>query len=82
MKALRTPLTPATDKVSERDHDRIYKLYESKKHLVTLDGKPRTIISRLSSKFPVVSIAGTGEGVEFAASTVERILNGDCKFRS
>lgn len=67
--------------VSQVDHERIHNLYMSKKAQVTLDGK-RAIVSGLGSKFPVVGVSGGGYGVEFCAATVERILNGDCKFKS
>ncbi len=67
--------------VSQPDHERIYNLYMLKKSKVTLDGK-RAIIAGLSSRFPIVSMVSGGCEVRFFAATVERILNGDCKFKS
>ncbi len=67
--------------VSQANHERIYNLYMLKKAQVTLDSK-RATISGLGSKFPVIGVAGGGYGVEFCAATVERILNGNCEFKS
>lgn len=75
-------LEKVTTKVSEEDFNRVYNLYKEKKSQLTLDGKGRVIISNLTTRFPIVSIAGTGDGVEFSFATVERILNTTCEFKS
>jgi hypothetical protein len=82
MKSLVTPLEKKTDKVPQEDYERIYNLYQEKKSQLTFDGEKRVVISRLSSRFPIVSIAGTGKEVEYSFAAVERILNNSCKFRS
>ncbi len=71
----------STAKLSQKDYERLYNLYQEKKSRVTLDGK-QAKISRLSSKFPIVFMASTENEVEFAAVTIERILNNTCAFKS